>query len=161
MGSAIVWLGAITFPGMDLENIAAHRPDHLFTTVFFMLGAVLTLAGFTVFTALVRESGNSVFAELGLVAFLFGSVFWAIHLAFRAVVMVSAAEEMLVSGAAPSWYHSWRLIARLDVRALHDERIPVDGSLRWRHAEVRVGGKGLGAHICGRGFGDGGRLCDA
>ncbi len=60
-----------------------------------------------------RESGNSVFAELGLVAFLFGSVFWAIHLAFRAVVMVSAAEEMLVSGAAPSWYHSWRLFAGL------------------------------------------------
>ncbi len=113
MGSAIVWLGAITFPGMDLEKIAAHRPDHFFTTVFFMLGAVLTLAGFTVFTALVRESGNSVFAELGLVAFLFGSVFWAIHLAFRAVVMVSAAEEMLVSGAAPLWYHSWRLFAGL------------------------------------------------
>ncbi|MBA3356615.1 MAG: hypothetical protein H0U18_11910 [Pyrinomonadaceae bacterium] len=26
---------------------------------------------------------------------------------------------------------------------------------------LEVGGKGLGAHICGRGFGDGGRLCDA
>ncbi len=109
IGSALVWLGAVTFPGTDLAKIAAHRSDHLFTTVFFMLGAVVTLAGFTVLTALLRESGHPVLAELGLVAFLFGSVFWAIHLASRAVVMVSAAEEMLVSGAAPSWYQSWRL----------------------------------------------------
>ncbi len=113
MGSAVVWLGAITFQGMELENIAAHRAYHLVTTGCFLLGAVLTLAGFTVLTALLRESGHPVFAELGLVAFLFGSVFWVIHLAFRAVVMVSAAEEMLVSRAAPSWYHSWRLFAGL------------------------------------------------
>jgi len=113
MGSAIVWLGAITFPGMELETIAAHRPDHLFTTVLFLLGVVVTLAGFIVFTALLRQSGHPVLAELGLFAFFFGSVFWVIHLAFRAVVMVSAAEEMLVSGAMPSWYHGWRLFAGL------------------------------------------------
>jgi len=109
IGSALVWLGAVTFRSMDLASIAARRSDHLFTTVFFMLGAVVTLAGFTVLTALLRESGRPVLAELGLVVFLFGSVCWAIHLAFRAVVMVSAAEGMLVSGAAPSWYPSWRL----------------------------------------------------
>ncbi|HKQ75753.1 MAG TPA: hypothetical protein VJ810_18795 [Blastocatellia bacterium] len=108
-GSAMVWLGAVTFRSMDLASIAARRSDHLFTTVFFMLGALFTLAGFTALTALLRESGTSVFAELGLVVFLFGSVCWAIHLAFRAVVMVSAAEETLVSGAAPSWYPTWRL----------------------------------------------------
>jgi len=113
MGSAIVWVGASTFPGMDLENIAAHRPDHLFTTGSFLLGMAVTLAGFTVFTALLRQSRHPVFAELGLIAFLFGSVFWVIHLAFRAVVMVSAAEEMLGSGAAPWWYQSWRLFAGL------------------------------------------------
>lgn len=113
MGSAIVWIGAATFPGMDLDNIAAQRPNHLFTTGCFLLGTVVTLAGFTVLTALLREFGHPVFAELGLVAFFFSSVFWVIHLAFRAVVMVSAAEEMLVSGATPSWYHSWRLFAGL------------------------------------------------
>lgn len=35
-------------------------------------------------------------------------------------------------------------VCRPDVRALHDDRIRVDGGLRRRHAEVRVGGKGLG-----------------
>jgi hypothetical protein len=113
IGSALVWLGAVTFRGTDLVNIAARRGDHLFTTVFFLLGAVFTLAGFTALTALLRESGRPALAELGLVAFLFGSVCWAIHLAYRAVVMVSAAEEMAVSGAAQSWYHSWRLFGGL------------------------------------------------
>ena len=108
VGSAIVWLGAATFPGMELEGIHAHRADHLFTTGLFLLGAVITLAGFTVLTALLRESGHPLLAELGLVAFLFGCTFLVIHLAFRGVVMVVAAEELLAAGIAPSWYGSWR-----------------------------------------------------
>lgn len=108
VGSGVVWLGAVTFPGMDLTGIFANRADHLFTTGLFFLGMVITLAGFTLLTGVLRQAGAPALADLGLVAFLFGSTFWVIHLAFRAVVMVAAAEEMSVAGAAPPWYASWR-----------------------------------------------------
>jgi len=108
LGSAVLWIGANTFPGVELENIHVQNAAHLFTTGSFFLGSVITLAGFTILTTLLRRSAHSVLAELGLVAFLSGFTFWSIHLAFRAVVMVAAAEELSVAGTAPLWYGIWR-----------------------------------------------------
>lgn len=108
IGSALVWVGADTFPGVELQSIHVRNADHLFTTGSFFLGSVITLAGFTILTTLLRQSGQPVFADIGFVAFFSGFTFWAIHLAFRAVVMVSAAEELSAAGTAPVWYGSWR-----------------------------------------------------
>lgn len=108
LGSAVLWIGADTFPGVELESIRVRNADHLFTTGSFFLGSVITLAGFTILTTLMRQSAHSVPAELGLVAFLSGFTFWSIHLAFRAVVMVAAAKELSVAGTAPLWYGIWR-----------------------------------------------------
>jgi len=108
IGSAVVWIGADTFPGVELESIHVRNADHLFTTGSFFLGSVITLAGFTILTTLLRQSGQPVLADLGFVAFLSGFTFWSIHLAFRAVVMVSAAKELSAAGTAPVWYGSWR-----------------------------------------------------
>lgn len=108
IGSAVVWIGADTFPGVELESIHLRNADHLFTTGSFFLGSVLTLAGFTILTTLLRQSGQPALADLGFVAFFSGFTFWSIHLAFRAVVMVSAAKEWSATGTAPVWYGSWR-----------------------------------------------------
>lgn len=108
LGSAVLWIGAGTFVGMGLEDIHAQNAAHLFTTGSFFLGSVITLAGFTILTALLRQSGQPALADLGLVAFLSGFTFWSIHLVFRAVVMVSAAKELSATGTAPVWYGSWR-----------------------------------------------------
>ena len=108
IGSAVLWIGADTFPGMELEGIYVRHADHLFTTGSFFLGSLITLAGFTILTTLLRQSGQGVLADLGFVAFLSGFIFWSIHLAFRAVVMVSAASELSAAGTAPVWYGSWR-----------------------------------------------------
>ena len=108
-GSIIVWFGATTWPGMQLEKVAAHRAEHLFTTGAFLIGALLTLGGFTVLRTVLRESGDRFLSQLGLVSFLFGTVSWAMHLAFRATVMVSLAQETPASAAAPAWYGPLRL----------------------------------------------------
>lgn len=108
LSSAVLWIGADTFPGVELENIHLHGAAHLLTTGLFFLGSAITLVGFTILTTLLRQSAHSVLAELGLVAFLSGFTFWSIHLAFRAVVMVAAAEELSVAGTAPLWYGIWR-----------------------------------------------------
>jgi len=109
LGSTVVWLGAATFPGMRLEEVASHRAGHWFTSGAFLLGALISLAGFTLLATLLREAGERVLSQLGSVAFLFGAVTWALHLAFRATIMVSAAEEFASSGAAPAWYQALRL----------------------------------------------------
>ena len=42
---------------------------------------------------------------------MFGSSFWVIHLAFRATIMVTAAQETLSAGAPPAGFEAWRLWA--------------------------------------------------
>ena len=109
LGSTVVWLGAATFPGMGLEKVASHRADHWFTSGAFLLGALITLAGFTLLATLLRDAGEGVLSQLGWVAFLVGAVTWTLHLVFRATIMVSAAEEITASGTAPAWHQALRL----------------------------------------------------
>ncbi len=109
LGSTIVWLGAVTFPGMQLDEVASHRADHWFTSGTFLLGALITLAGFSLLATLLHDAGERVYSQLGQSGFLLGVVAWALHLAFRATVMVSAAQESTASGTAPAWYGPLRL----------------------------------------------------
>lgn len=107
VGAAVVWLGAVTFAGMELQVIAAHRGDHLFTVGGFLVGALLSLAGFAGLSAHLRERGEILLSQLGLLALIIGTVCWILHLAFRATVMLAAAQE----SAAPTWYPPLRLWA--------------------------------------------------
>ncbi len=107
VGAAVVWLGALTFVGMELQVIAARREDHLFTVGGFLVGALLSLAGFAALSAHLRERGEILLSQLGLLALIIGTVCWMLHLAFRATVMLAAARE----SAAPAWYPPLRLWA--------------------------------------------------
>jgi len=109
IGAAIVWIGAVTFQGMKLEGIAENRADHLFTSGCFVIGGIITLTGLAILTMSLRDAGDRSFSELGLLAILFGSTFWIIHLAFRVTVMVWSADELIRTGSAPSWYETWRM----------------------------------------------------
>ena len=52
-------------------------------------------------------AGDRVSSVLGLFGFLFGAVFWVLHLAFRLTVMRRAAEEYAHSASVPPWYQPW------------------------------------------------------
>jgi hypothetical protein len=112
-GAAVFWIGARTFPGMTLEVIQANPTGHLWTSVSFFIAAVITIAGLAVFTVALREAGDRLASGLGLLLFAFGSVFWALHLAFRLTVMVDAAEEWKLTAATPPWFEAWRSWAAL------------------------------------------------
>ncbi len=106
-GAAVVWLGAITYVGMDLSGIAANRADHLFTVGGFLIGGLLSLGGFVALRIVLREGGDALFSELGLVALVIATVGWIFHLAFRATVMVALAQDS--AAAPPAWYPPLRL----------------------------------------------------
>jgi hypothetical protein len=106
-GAVLVWLGAVSFPGMDLEQIAARRAGHLFTVGGFLAGALVSLAGFAALRVELRERGDALLSLLGLLALAMGTVCWIFHLGFRATVMVAVAQE--TASASPAWYQPLRL----------------------------------------------------
>ncbi len=107
LGAAAVWLGAVSFAGMSLPAVAAHRADHLFTVGGFLAGGLLSLTGFVALRVVVRERGDDLLSQLGLVALLIATMCWIIHLAFRATVMVAVAQHS--AAAPPDWYQPLRL----------------------------------------------------
>lgn len=119
VGAVIFWSGAATWPGMSLANIAEHGPEHLWTSSTFLLATVITLAGLALFRLALREAGDTFSATLGLLAYLFGAVFFVMHLGFRLTVMPLAAEEFQRAGAAPTWYEPWRIWAGLGFGIYH------------------------------------------
>ena len=113
VGAVVFWVGARTFPGMTLDKIQANPAGHLWTSINFLLATVITLAGLALFTLALREAGDRFFSVLGLLAFMFGAVFWTLHLAFRLSVMVQAAQEWSRTSSPPPWFEPWREWAAL------------------------------------------------
>ncbi len=148
LGSTVVWLGAVTWPGMALEKVASHPADHLFTSGAFLVGALITLAGFTLLATMLRDAGERVYSQLGSVAFLLGVVTWTLHLAFRATVMVSAAGELTASRHGAGVVPSLAPVVRVDVCDLYGARLSRGRSLRRWHAENRIGAQRLGPNVC-------------
>lgn len=109
LGAAAVWLGAISYVGMSLPEVAAHRADHLFTVGGFLVGGLLSLTGFVALRVALRERGDALLSQLGLIALLIATVCWIVHLAFRATVMVAVAQAS--AAAPPDWYQPLRLWA--------------------------------------------------
>ena len=107
LGAVIFWVGATTFPGLDLKSIAANEQAHLWTSGTFLLATVTTLAGLIPLTHALRSAGDRLLAVLGLVAFLFGAILWTIHLTFRLTVMIWAAREFARTAAPPPWFEPW------------------------------------------------------
>jgi hypothetical protein len=61
-------------------------------TILFMSRVVVTV-GLALFTNLLRDAGDQVFSQVGLVAFTFGAVLWVITLAFRLSIDPWACQE--------------------------------------------------------------------
>ena len=118
-GAVIFWSGARIWPGMSLSVIAQHGPEHLWTSSTFLLATVITLAGMALLRLALQDAGDRFWATLGLLGYLFGAVFFVMHLGFRLTVMPLAAEEFGRVGAAPNWYEPWRIWAGLGFGIYH------------------------------------------
>jgi len=85
-GAVIFWSGARIWPGMSLSVIAQHGPEHLWTSSTFLLATVITLAGMALLRLALQDAGDRFWATLGLLGYLFGAVFFVMHLGFRLTV---------------------------------------------------------------------------
>ena len=87
-----------------LERIASNRSAWLWTNRGIVAGVLLTAVGLGGLTALLREAGDGLLGQTGLLFFALGVTFWIIELAFRLSVTVWAAETAASSGAPPAFF---------------------------------------------------------
>jgi hypothetical protein len=118
-GTTSFWAGAFSPPyrwwfGIPaaefLALVASHRTTWLAIAVAFAFGVLLTLAGLTTLTTVLRAHGERLWSDLAQVGYLCGSVLWLASLAFRATATVAAADQMVAGGLVPSWFQplqSW------------------------------------------------------
>jgi hypothetical protein len=93
-----------------LKLIAANRAAWLWTNGGIVVGVLLTAVGLSGLTALLREAGEGLLGQTGLLLFALGVTFWVIELAFRLSVTVWAAEETANTGSPPAFFeplHRW------------------------------------------------------
>ena len=87
-----------------LERIASNRSAWLWTNRGIVAGVLLTAVGLGGLTALLREAGDRLLGQTGLLLFALGVTFWVVELAFRLSVTVWAAETASSSVAPPAFF---------------------------------------------------------
>lgn len=96
-----------------LEVIGTHRLAWYWIHGCFALGVILTIFGFVALAHGLRDTRAGVLASLVAAAYVTGAVFWLVNIAFRGTVQVSAALEVVRTGAVPTEYEPLRRWAGL------------------------------------------------
>jgi len=116
-GSVVGWIGAFSpvlmMPREDiasdevwLQFAAAHQLSVVVRDGGFLGGVILTVLGFVALTATFRSAGERPLSELALFSYLFGAVFWVMHLAFRVTATLAAARETVATGVVPAYFNA-------------------------------------------------------
>jgi hypothetical protein len=87
-----------------LLAVAGNAVAWRWANVFMGAAAIVLVAALTILTTISEEADERILSRLGLVGWLLAAILWVIFSAFRAVVAVSAAEEMAATGAVPAYY---------------------------------------------------------
>lgn len=116
-GGIIFWIGAFTPPyrqwttsdlGEYLSIIRAHPFNWYLIHACFLLGVVLTILGVPALARALAAAGAEELPLLtGTTAFLFGSAFWVLNIAFRVTVTIQAAEHQNPSAEFLSSFQAW------------------------------------------------------
>src|SRR6185436_15090552 len=102
-GGIIFWIGACTPPykwwmTKDVKEyltlIHDHKTTWYFISASFLLGVVLSIFGMQLFSLSLQKSGETIWPQIGVTAFAFGSIFWILNIAFRGTVTVWAANQL-------------------------------------------------------------------
>ncbi|HEY6408814.1 MAG TPA: hypothetical protein VIY29_15240, partial [Ktedonobacteraceae bacterium] len=87
-----------------LRLVFAHPRRWQWATLLVISGVIVTILGLTLLTILLRDAGDRMFSQLGLVAFVFGAVLLVIHMAFGLRVDPWAAQEAARTEVLPEFY---------------------------------------------------------
>ena len=91
-------------PQQWLAVVYTHPTLWGWTSALFLSGTLVTLLGFALLARLLEGAGDRGFSYLGLIALLFGAVFWVIVLGFRLSIDPWAAQETARTGVMPDFY---------------------------------------------------------
>lgn len=87
-----------------LDVVFHHQTLWWWTNAFFMVSIMVTMLGLALLTTLLREAGDRIFSQLGLILFVFGATLWFLQLAFWLSIDPWAAQEMARTGVMPDYY---------------------------------------------------------
>jgi hypothetical protein len=91
----------------QLLAIPAHLAQQQWSLSLFMTGLLVTILGFALFTILLRDAGDRLFAVPALVALVLGGVCMVIYLAFPLGVDPLAAQTTASTGIVPDYYQAF------------------------------------------------------
>lgn len=115
-GGIIFWVGACTPPykwwmTKDMKEyltlIYDNKKIWYFIAATFAVGMILTVFGMQLFSLSLQRAGQSIWPQIGFVAFSFGSIFWILNIAFRATVTVWAANQLADNNVLEPAFKTW------------------------------------------------------
>src|SRR5439155_16225253 len=74
------------------------------TNAFFMSSTIVTMLGLALLTTLLRQAGDRIFSQLGLILFVLGATLWLIQRAVPLSIDPWAAQQMARTGVMPDSY---------------------------------------------------------
>jgi hypothetical protein len=89
------------------ESIAAKPRWWQAVNLTFTTGIIVTAMGLALFSTLLHEAGDAIFAELGLVAFLIAAAVWVVQTVSNLSMATWAADEVARTGAVPPTAEAW------------------------------------------------------
>jgi len=97
--------GIFTLPVREhLIAVARFEATWRLANIFMGAAAVVLLAGLSMLTTILERANEYTFSRLGLTIFLLATVLWVIFSTFRAVVTISASQELASTGIVPAYY---------------------------------------------------------
>ncbi len=87
-----------------LQWVADNAVVWRWANIFMGAAAIAMVAALTMLTAILEGAGERMLSRLGLLGFLFAAVLWVVFSAFRAVISVWAAQEMVTTDTVPPYY---------------------------------------------------------
>jgi len=97
--------GIFTLPVREhLIAVARFEATWRLANIFMGTAAVVLLAALSVLTTILERANEYTFSRLGLTIFLLATVLWVIFSIFRAVVTISASQELARTGIVPAYY---------------------------------------------------------
>ena len=116
-GAVLFWIGAFWPPYKQwttsdvkeyLSIIHTHKINWYIIHGFFIAGILITLFAVQLFSQSLQSAGaGKIYSSTGSTAFLFGSSFWIINIAFRLSVTIWAAGQLAEKNILPDSFQTW------------------------------------------------------
>jgi hypothetical protein len=116
VGGFIFWIGACTPPykwwmTRDIKEyltlIHTHKRIWYFISGTFIVGVITSIFGMQLFSLALQKSNQIILPQIGFTAYVFGSAFWILNIAFRVTVTVWSADQLNATNEVEHSFQTW------------------------------------------------------